>query len=146
MPDAAKTTSIMPDKFAKGYKGAEDWLSTWITGQVTTTDKKSGKRSAVDVDALFSLAGANGLDTAKHGVNRDSAGFAGRFRMTVRNMLQAVAKRRHGLFGTNGKWSVVPGDWLKAKGAPDAPTEKRNGDKIAKPKANKSSDKESATA
>ncbi len=134
------TKGFLPEKYAKGYKGAEDWLSDMISGEVTTKDKKTGKRGPIDVSALFALAQANNVNVDKHEPNTGVAGFAGRFRMTLRNMLQATTKRRHGLFGMNGKWSNAPGDWLKAKGAPDAPTEKRDGTKIAKPKAEKKID------
>ena len=128
---------FLPDKYAKGYKGAQDWLSETITGEVTTMDKKSGKRSSTDVSALFALAQFNNIDVAKHKARRSAAGFAGRFRMTLRNMLQATTKRRHGLFGAGGKWITAPAEWLKSKDAPDNPTEKRTGEKIAAPKAGK---------
>ncbi len=138
MPDDAKK-GFLPEKYAKGYKGAEDWLSDMISGQVTTKDKKTGKRSPIDISALFGLAHANNIDVDKHEHNIGVAGFAGRFRMTLRNMLQATTKRRHGLFGVGGKWHNAPPDWLTSKGAPDKPIEKRDGTKIAKakPKAEK---------
>ena len=137
MSDNAKK-GFLPEKYAKGYKGAEDWLSEMITNEVTTKGKSTGKRGPIAVTALFDLARANDIDVSKHVPNQNVAGFAGRFRMTLRNMLQATTKRRHGLFGCDNKWHNAPPDWLTSKGAPDKPVEKRNGEKIAKAKTEKS--------
>jgi hypothetical protein len=147
-PAAAKGKSIVDPKYRNKYKATDkDWLAKFLDEQATKTrDKKvtegDGEKQVtktvkvpdgVDVDALFTLAAKNHLDVKKFEAQRTSHGFGGRFRMTVRNMLQTVIKQRHGVFNTGGTFLTAPADWLSAKGAPDKPTHNRDGSKIAAP-------------
>jgi len=145
--------SIIDAKYRDGRYKEGDWLAKFIAEQATKTREvekkvptgedggfkreKSNVPDGIDVDALFKLAKANGLDVAKFQDQRNSHGFPGRFRMTVRNMLQAAAKRRHGVQNVGGTWVAAPADWLSEKGAPAKPTHEQNGTKIpvAKPAA-----------
>lgn len=145
--EKAPAKSIIGAKYRDGRYKTKDWLATTISGVVETTkevtktvkdgdETKSVKATVsdgIDVNALFALAKANGLDVTKYDAQRDSHGFPGRFRMTVRNMLQKVAKQRHGII-VDGKFTPAPADWLEAKGAEAKPTHTEQGEKIAKPK------------
>jgi hypothetical protein len=153
--DAAADTgkSIIGSKYRDGRYKAEnqDWLGKLVGSKTTLmTDKdrkvaiEGGEAGAfktitekvadgVDVNAVFKLGRENGLNLDKYEEQRGSHGFAGRIRMTVRNMLQAEAKRRHGLV-VDGKFVNAPADWLEAKNAPAAPTHNPKGEKIAVPK------------
>lgn len=88
----------------------------------------------VGVDKLFELGAKNGLNLDKFQTQKGGHGFEGRFRMTVRNMLQTVAKQRHGLVGLDGSFVSAPADWLKLKSAPAEATHTEAGVKIAKAK------------
>lgn len=91
----------------------------------------------VDTEKLFELGTKNGLDLSKFQTQRESHGFEGRFRMTVRNMLQTVVKQRHGLKGLDDKFHSAPADFLHAKSAPAKPTHDQHGVKHAVEKAPK---------
>lgn len=143
---AAETKSIVDPKYRDAYKTkGPDWLGTLIIGvaqplveksvKVVEGDSKKTKTTKVpgdvDVKALFKLAEENGLDIKKYKSQEGSHGFAGRMRMTIRNMLQAVAKQRHGIY-VGGTFKKAPAEWLAEKKAPDAPTHTKDGEKIAK--------------
>lgn len=144
---AAAAKSIIDAKYRDGRYKEQDWLGTLIAGVATTTkevQKTTGEGDervtkteivpdGINVDALFALAKENGLDVAKFEAQREGHGFPGRFRMTVRNMLQAAAKKRHGI-RVAGKFEAAPADWLAAKQAPDKPTHTQDGTKIVVPK------------
>lgn len=147
------TKSIVDPKYRDRYK-TPDWLAEQI-GSVAST-KKTVKRSEtkevdgeatkvtkevevdgpINVDALFALAEENGLGerVKKYNDQKEAHGFPGRFRMTLRNMLQARVKKAHGMY-VNGKWVKADPEWLAAKGAPAEPTLTRAGEKIAVKKA-----------
>lgn len=155
-PAKAETTvakSIINPKYRDAYKGKEkDWLAKLIdthAGGTKTVTKKvpdgdgtknvtSTVPDGVDVDKLHKLAEDNGLDIATLKGQSDTHGYPGRARMTIRNMLQTVAKQRHGLHA-GGKFVAADPDFLTAKNAPETPSHKPNGDKIvaAKPAAEK---------
>lgn len=147
--DAAK--SIINEKYRDGrYKlENQDWLGKLIADKVTQFTEKTTKvaiegkdgefknvttqvADGVNVDAVFKLGRENGLNLDKYEDQRGSHGFAGRIRMTVRNMLQAEAKRRHGLV-IDGKFVTAPAEWLQSKGAADKPTHDQKGVKIPVP-------------
>ena len=147
--------SIIGAKYRDGRYKEPDWLGKLINDVCVTKGTKDKKvavegeegafktiqvetNDGVDVDALFKLARENGLDAKveKFEAQRDGHGFSGRFRMTVRNMLQAVAKQRHGIV-VGGKFQVAPAEWLEAKDAPKVPTHTPEGEKIAQPKPTK---------
>jgi len=139
--------SIVDPKYRNKY-ATPDWLGALIAGAVqpmvdkvktivdgeTKSTKTVKVPGEVDVDALFALAKENGLDVAKYESAARGHGFGGRMRMTIRNMLQATAKQRHGVH-VNGKFKEAPAEWLAEKKAPEAPTHKKDGTKIvvAKP-------------
>ncbi len=121
--------SIIGDKYKNKYKDNKDWLSTLldanatdaVTKVVTTkvegeADKTetvdTGKR-LVNLEKLFALAKANGIDTAKYEEQADRKNAPGRLRMTIGNMLRAAARKRHGLYivGQNGT------EWVEADAA-----------------------------
>lgn len=150
MTDAAPKTeakSIINSKYRDGRYKKQDWLGETI-GKVANTTKEVEKKvqdgeetkvvktvvsAGINVPALFTLAAENGLDVTKYNSQTESHGFPGRFRMTVRNMLQKVAKQRHGIV-IGGKFTPAPADWLESKGAAEKPTHTPTGEKIAKPK------------
>lgn len=143
---APKAKSIVSSAYRDKYKAqGPDWLASFIGEHATLTKEVTksvadgdGKKSVkttvpagVDVDALFKLAHTNGLDMSKYEGQKSGHGFAGRFRMTLRNMLQKLAKQRHGLHDVKGKFVAAPTDWLTAKAAPTEPTHTPKGVKIA---------------
>lgn len=149
---ASGSKSIVDPKYRT--KKEPDWLAKLMAEKASLTEEKTktvkdGDETktvketvvtGVDVDALFRLAEVNGLDVAKFEQQRGSHGFEGRFRMSLRNMLDAATRRRHGLFvprGSTRLWVDADADWLKAKGAPDKPTHDRDGKAFPKPKAEK---------
>jgi len=158
-PAASETTvkSIVNSKYRDRYKGAtKDWLATYLEGVATKTrevkvtvpnpenpdekiTKSENRPDGVDIDKLFGLAKSNGLDVVKYDSQRENHGFAGRFRMTIRNMLQKVVKQRHGLVGLDGKFVSAPPEFLAKCGleADAKPTHTQTGEKIATPKADK---------
>lgn len=85
----------------------------------------------VDVEKVFALGRKNGLNLDKFETQKDGHGFEGRFRMTVRNMLQTVAKQRHGLYNLGDTFVEAPADWLALKSAPANATHNQDGSKIA---------------
>lgn len=151
--------SIIDPKYRGKYK-TQDWLGEFIGSQISITKVlpaqaasdavgeigKEGYKPAkeakpertvvegLDIDKLFELGSKNGLDLSKFQTQRGSHGFDGRLRMTVRNMLQPVAKQRHGLWDLGGTFVVAPDDWLHAKSAPAEATHAQDGAKIAKAK------------
>lgn len=145
--EETSSNSIIADKYRDGYKGAEDWLSEFIDGQVKkpvmktktikdddgneTTEEYATKQTRVDLEALFTLADQNSLDArARYADQVDRKNAAGRLRMTIGNMLRAAARHRHGLFDVEGEWNDAPEGFLG-----DHPkTQERDGTKIVPPK------------
>jgi hypothetical protein len=146
----ATKKSIIPEKYQGKYKGAEDWLSTFIDGQVkvvpmkdkTTTETIDGEevtktisvaagKAKLDLDKLFALTDANGIDSKEMQAQRDRKNAPGRIRMTLGNALRAAAKHRHGLNTIDGTWTEAPAEFVG-----DAPkTHNPDGSKIAVAKA-----------
>lgn len=150
--------SIIDPKYRNKYK-QPDWLGGVINGATnnmktiaaTEASEAVGKigeegykpareakpertvADGVDIDKVFALGRENGLNLDKFETQRAAHGFGGRIRMTVRNMLQTVAKQRHGLM-VNGTFIEAPADWLHSKSAPTNPTHTQDGTKIAKVK------------
>lgn len=123
--------SIIPKKYQGKYKGAEDWLSTFIDGQVktvpmkdkTTTETIDGEevtktisvaagKAKLDLDKLFALTDANAIDSKDMQAQRDRKNAPGRIRMTLGNALRAAAKHRHGLNSIDGEWTDAPVEFL----------------------------------
>lgn len=149
---ASSSKSIVDPKYRT--KKEPDWLAKLIADKASTREDKTrtvkdGDETktvtetvvtGVDVDALFRLAEVNGLDVSKFEAQKGTHGFEGRFRMSLRNMLDAATRRRHGLFvprGSTRLWVEADADWLKAKGAPEKPTHDRDNKAFPKPKAEK---------
>lgn len=151
--EAPAKKSIIPEKYQGKYKGAEDWLASFIDGQVkvvpmkdkTTTETVDGEeitktisvaagKARLDLDKLFALSEANSIDaeivkTMRE--QRDRKNAPGRIRMTLGNALRAAAKHRHGLNTVDGTWTDAPAEFIG-----DAPkTHNPDGSKIvvAKP-------------
>lgn len=152
--ETTERKSIVPEKYGKDYKGAQDWVSDLIgkcTTEIKTVKRKvttknedgsetveeisEEKPGGVNVDALFELASTNFIDVKKYETQRETHGFPGRFRMTLANMLRSRAKQRHGLFDTDANWHAAPPEWLSEKSAPEKPTHTPQGEKIVPPKA-----------
>lgn len=141
--------SIVNAEYRNKYKGDKDWLAKLLDAEATKTktvkvtkvvgDEKviseETRADGVDIPALFVLAEKNGLNVDTYRGQEGNHGFAGRFRMTVRNMLQRVVKQRHGLFNKGGTFVLAPADFLEAIGAGEAPSHNQDGSKIAKPAA-----------
>lgn len=137
--------SIIPEKFRQGYKGAQDWVSEFITGQVAvqkfkTVETEGGGeeqrpvgKPKTDLDHLFELAEKNGLKANElYGDQVDRPGAVGRLRMTIGNTLRKYARQRHGLYNRAGDWCEADAEFLADAGDP---THTRDGGKIAPPKA-----------
>jgi hypothetical protein len=61
------------------------------------------KSTSINMDRLFDLAEANGIDARKrYGDQAERKNAPGRLRMTIGNMLRAAARRRHGLNNIDG--------------------------------------------
>ena len=141
------TNTIINPKYKKA-KGDQDWLAALIskhasktrvvsktvvdpdTKEKTTTEET--RHDGVDIEKLYALLDANGIHEdklAKFVGKEDTHGFAGRFRMSARNMLQAVAKQRHGLIA-DGVFVDAPSDWLEHVKAPVQPTHEKDGTRI----------------
>jgi hypothetical protein len=115
--------SIVNAKYRNKYKGDKDWLAKLLDAEATKAktvkvtkvvgDEKviseETRADGVDIPALFVLAEKNGLNVDTYRGQEGNHGFAGRFRMTVRNMLQRVVKQRHGLFNKGGTFVSGPG-------------------------------------
>lgn len=141
------TNTIVDPKYKKA-KGEQDWLAAFISGHASKTrvvskttvnpDTKEKtvteetRDDGVDIEKLYALLNANGIGSdklAKFVGKEGTHGFAGRFRMSARNMLQAVAKQRHGLVAGKG-FVDAPVDWLEHVKAPAEPTHLMDGTKI----------------
>lgn len=159
--EAAKAKSIVSSKYRDAYKGKEpDWLGAFINADCTKTEPRTRKVKdgdgsktvteqvtvGVDTDALLVLARKNGLNVDALEAQAGNHGFPGRAKMTIRNMLQTVAKQRHGLFNKGGTFTKAPAEWLTGKDAPEVATHKQDGTKIEKPKAAKPAAKETVAA
>lgn len=154
-PEATtETKSIINAKYKDRYK-EPDWLGEVINDHCTKTHtvevslkdkdgKLTGKtetkavKDGIDVEALNELATANGIDPAPY-----SAMNVGQQRMNIGNRLRSLTLKRHGLY-VDGKWVLADTAWLKAKGAPDAPTHDRDGTAFAKAKVEAKPAKEPA--
>lgn len=127
----AAKKSIIPEKYQGKYKGAEDWLATFIDGQVKTVPMKdktitetvdgeeitktisvAAGKAKLDLDKLFALTDANGIDSKEMQAQRDRKNAPGRIRMTLGNALRAAAKHRHGLNTIDGTWTDAPADFI----------------------------------
>ena len=141
------TNTIIDPKYKKA-KGEQDWLAALISEHASKTrvvskttvnpDTKEKtvteetRNDGIDIDKLYSLLDANGIGMdklAKFIGKENTHGFAGRFRMSARNMLQVVAKQRHGLI-VGGVFVDAPSDWLELVKAPAQPTHQQDGTKI----------------
>lgn len=139
--------SIIDPKYRDKYRNGGDWLSNFVDGEVKmsivrnkTVTAEDGTKSTEVVDTnktrislehLFALAEANSLDVAKYKVDAEKPNAPGRLRMTIGNMLRAVAKKRHGLFNVNGDWNDAPAEFI----GEIEKTQHPDGSKIAKVKA-----------
>lgn len=156
---ATKGKSIIDPKYRGKYK-TPDWLGAFIMAQTNNTRVlpaqeaspavgeigKEGYKPAreakpertvddgVNVDKLFELGRKNGLNLDKFDTQRGSHGFDGRFRMTVRNMLQTIVKQRHGLYNLGGTFVSADPAFLSKVGILEGanPTHNQDGTKIPK--------------
>lgn len=144
---AENDKSIIDPKYRDKYKGASDWLKEFVDGQVnvavtkekTTTDEEGNKtvevvetsQTRIDMDKLFDLAAANGIDArGRYGDQVERKNAPGRLRMTIGNMLRAAARKRHGLYGVDGEWVEASSEFV----AGHEKTQNPDGSKIAKEK------------
>ena len=136
-----ETKSIINSKYTGKYREASDWMGDFIRKnasafeEVTVNGKTVEQEAGLDVDALFTLAENNGLDVASHKKRKKDPGFVGNFRMSLGNMLRAVARKRHGLYDVENTFRKAPADWLSEQGAPEKATHTKDGEKIAVKKA-----------
>lgn len=144
--ETKESKSIIGDKYRGKYKGASDWLSATIDGnvkaavaKVVTNTAEDGtksesvvetKKTAIDLGKLFALAEANHLNVDKYKADADKKNAPGRLRMTIGNMLRAAAKKRHGMFvltADGSEWVDAPAEFVG-----DSPkTHNTDGSKIA---------------
>lgn len=147
--------SIIDPKY-KGRAARADFVSKLITdhastpvlkvvktkdedGTVTETTEPTGKTS-IDLEKLFAIAEANGFNaTLKYGDQVERLNAPGRLRMTIGNVLRAVARKRGGL-NVDGKFVHADDEFM----AGALPTHNPDGTKIAK--APVTSDKEPVPA
>lgn len=120
--------SIIDPKYRTKYRGNADWLSSFIDEQVKqavtrektvtaedgtkTTEVVKTAKTRIDMPSLFGLAEANHLDVAKYKADAEKPNAPGRLRMTIGNMLRAVARKRHGLYDIEGVWHDAPADFI----------------------------------
>lgn len=100
-PEAPKTKSIVPAKYAGKYKnGGDDALATFIKAQSTVDN-------TFKFDRFFDLCRKNGLPEEKVAhyeaqVAGKRHGAEGRARMTLRNMLASIARKNGKLVALDG--------------------------------------------
>lgn len=132
---AAKTeasSGIISQEYRKAMKERDpDWVSQHINKHAT--DGEEGVTSK----RLIELAKANSLSQESLDQLKKTDANAGRYRMTIGNMLRAAARQRHGLHGTDGKFYKASQEFLLEgkPPAPDAPTHDRDGTKLKTAKA-----------
>lgn len=124
--------SVVPDTYKRRYAEAGhpstcgDWLSDVLNPLVTNNQGK------LDADAMAEVARLNGVSTDK--LNRTTAGWQGRFRMTARNLLVKVVAKNGFLSvpaSEDGDTVKAPAEWVAA----NQPKTKEPGDKTAARKA-----------
>lgn len=124
--EAKVSKSIIGEKYRGKYKGAQDWLASTIDANVKvavtkekvttaedgtkTTEIVDTAKTEIDLNKLFALAIANHINVDKYRGDVDKKNAPGRLRMTIGNMLRAVAKKRHGMFVLTADGS----DWVDA--------------------------------
>lgn len=116
--------SIIGDKYKGKYKGPSDWTGELIKAQCYGT----GDAKGLNLDDLFTMADNNGIDTAEWRRQAGAKNAPGRLRMTIGNQLRAIAKKRHGLKGADGKWHEADQAFIDAAGTEK--TEKPDGSPI----------------
>lgn len=121
-------SNIIDPKYKGRYRGASDWVGSLIEDECLINVAEEGKKDKfqIDLDALFELAEANGVDCGEYKKQTDRPGAPGRLRMTVGNALRSRARKRHGLYRRSGKWAKVD-DEFKAT-CPEEPTETKDGE------------------
>lgn len=133
---ADKTRSIVDPKYRDRYKGKEkDFVGKFIDEQ-TMVNSADGKSKMPSLQKLFELALANGADSKKidnYRLQDDSHGFGGRMRMTIGNILRAVAKQRHGLIDLSNTFHPIDESFKSTHGL-TSPTHSPGGEKISKVK------------
>lgn len=89
-----------------------DWLAEWLNGQCL------GEKKRLDLDALMSIFGANGMDltTPKwaQGAMTQTRGWQGRFRMSGRLVLERIVALQGFVYAGNGTKVTVPADEIQA--------------------------------
>lgn len=156
-PTTEKKSIINPKYLDKYRNTPKDWLSTFVDGIVKkapmkqkTTKNEDGEdvvtmvagKPALDLDALFSLCKANGIDTASMEEQRDRKNAPGRIRMTLGNRLRAEALKRHGLMNIEGEFVEASAEFIG-----DTPkTKNPDGSKIVVAKQEASAEPETADA
>lgn len=111
-----ESKSIVPSKYAGKYKGG---------GQGPTSDfirSQCGEGDKFEFPAFFIIARKNGIAEDKVAlyegqVADKTQGANGRARMTLGNMLRAIARKNQKLVGLNGDEWEVPEAKLEATGA-----------------------------
>lgn len=143
-----ETKSIIGAEYASRYKDRpKDWVANLIDAEATVPVTKVVKtksedgteteevvetnKRTLDLDRLFDLARANGVDVTSLEAGRDTQGAPGRARMTVANSLRAAARKRHGLNDASGNWHDADAGFI----GDHALTQNRDGSKIAPVKA-----------
>lgn len=109
--------TIINEKYKGKYKGASDFVGTVIEDNCIVKNEEQSKKKVYDIDALFNLARANHIDVTKFDTVENRAAV-GRMRMTIGNMLRAVAKRRHSLNDVKGNVIAAPADFTAELGEP----------------------------
>lgn len=122
--------SIIPEKFqSKEYKGAQDWVNSFITDRITgykivtrkttskdeegndvVTETETQRANGMDNDKLVALAVANGIDTSKIDLSAKNA--PGRARMTWGNSLRALARANKGLRDFDGSFVAASDEFI----------------------------------
>jgi hypothetical protein len=114
--EAKETKTIVPAKYAGKYKnGGQGPLSDFIREQCGEGDK-------FDYDVFFNLCKLNGIADDKiaiykAAVDEKKNGANGRARMTLGNMLRAIARKNQKLVGTDKKEHAVAEPQIAASGA-----------------------------
>lgn len=115
--EVKENKSIVPSKYAGKYKdGGQGPLAEFIKAQCVD---KTGDFSWAN---FFKIARDNGIDDAKvstyeAAVAGNDNGGKGRARMTIGNMLRAIARKEQKLKGVNGKFVEVAEAKVELTGA-----------------------------
>ena len=126
--------SVVPEKYKKLYaeRGDATNCGDWLAKVLNTYCRVlEGKKTVTDIDRLEAIASANGVTAERYGkLGVATNGWAGRYRMTVRNMLTKLVAAKGEITipdgaGSDGDYTIkAPREWcVEHSPKPKAPAD-----------------------